>query len=94
VTGVEQRASGIVSSSRAAATVSPRQLVKQEERLIDPAKRLPIFKKLLTIYANDVPYLSLYSPDVVAAVSSKLSRPTFNALTAFTGTWPLELEAK
>jgi peptide/nickel transport system substrate-binding protein len=69
-------------------------LIKQEESLLDPAKRLPIFKKLLAIYANDVPYLSLYSPDVAAALDGKFTWPTFNALTAFTGTWPLELKAK
>jgi peptide/nickel transport system substrate-binding protein len=69
-------------------------LIQQEELTPSPAKRLPIFKKLLTIYANDVPYVALYSPDFATALASRFSWPTFNAYTVNGGTWPFELKTK
>jgi peptide/nickel transport system substrate-binding protein len=69
-------------------------LIKQEESMTNPAKRIPIFKKLLTIYANDVPYLPFYSPDLSTAVSSRFTWPTYGAYTANSGVWPFEIKQK
>jgi peptide/nickel transport system substrate-binding protein len=69
-------------------------LLKEEETTTNPAKRLPIFQKLLTRYATDLPYLPLYSPLVVSALSNKYGWANYSGYSGDGGTWPLSIKSK
>jgi peptide/nickel transport system substrate-binding protein len=69
-------------------------LLKQEETLTAPAKRLPVFKKLLTRLAVDLPYVPLYQADNGEAVSSKFTWPNYGTYSLYVSGWPLGVKAK
>jgi peptide/nickel transport system substrate-binding protein len=69
-------------------------LVKQEESILNPAKRLAIFKKIVYKLQSDLPYIALYSPNIAVALSSKFSWPTLAFYNLYNLTWPLEIKAK
>jgi peptide/nickel transport system substrate-binding protein len=70
------------------------KLIEAGETESDPAKRLPIYKQLLTRLQTDLPYIVLYSPNLVYALSSKFTWPGLTTWSVFSGDWPLGIRAK
>jgi peptide/nickel transport system substrate-binding protein len=68
-------------------------LVMQEESILDPAKRLAIFRKIVFALQSDLPYIALYSPNVAVALSKKFTWPTLAFYNLYNLTWPLEIKA-
>jgi peptide/nickel transport system substrate-binding protein len=57
----------------------------------DPARRLSIYRQVLTDVAADVPYVVLYSLNAYTALSTKYTLPPFSVYPAFTS-WALHLK--
>jgi peptide/nickel transport system substrate-binding protein len=68
-------------------------LITSEESTSNPAKRLQIIQKLLKQYATDLPYLSLYSPTVATALSTRFSWPSYSFQSFYNGSWPLRIKS-
>jgi peptide/nickel transport system substrate-binding protein len=57
----------------------------------DPARRLSIYRQVLTDVATDVPYVVLFSLNAYTALSTKYTLPPFSVYPAFTS-WALHLK--
>jgi peptide/nickel transport system substrate-binding protein len=68
------------------------RLMKDGLTTTAPSKRLAIYGQLLKRIATDLPYMTLWDQTASAALSSKFTWPTFDALAAFSRPWPLELK--
>jgi peptide/nickel transport system substrate-binding protein len=69
-------------------------LLQQEETFTNPAKRLVVFKKLLTQLALDLPYIQLYQADNGEAISNKFTWPNYGTYSLYVSGFPLGIRAK
>jgi peptide/nickel transport system substrate-binding protein len=68
------------------------KLLTEESATMNTHERLQLIGKLLSIVGSDVPYVPVFTPDEVSAISEKYVDPTFSIWTSVFRSWALGIK--
>lgn len=70
------------------------ELIAKGDATTDPAERFAAYSELLTIVADDVPYVPLYAGNINVALGESVEWSTFNAFSTDVAPYVLEIKKK